>query len=194
MPVHHAICSNGLFLAPHLHYTHNHPLCRVNDRIDDDDTLRNRLHGAGVRYRTSPIKAGEAYLVPSGCLHEFMNAVPCLGVAWNIMPHPANCDVATAMATATISEVVEEIGVNTDRSSSAIEHAPAKGLQERRVAWIIRTCLRRRDALRRRRKSADAAGAGAGGPVVGESPSAEARKLASWVSLVATELGLMAEV
>eukprot|EP00752_Nemacystus_decipiens_P016682 g14922.t1 len=48
----------------------------VNDRIDDDDTLRNRLKNAGVRYRTFPITEGEAYLIPSGCLHEFMNAVP----------------------------------------------------------------------------------------------------------------------
>ncbi|CAN0602570.1 unnamed protein product, partial [Ectocarpus sp. 12 AP-2014] len=44
----------------------------------------NRFHRAGVRYQTFPIREGEAYLVPSGCLHEFMNVIPCLSVAWNI--------------------------------------------------------------------------------------------------------------
>ncbi|CAN0348009.1 unnamed protein product, partial [Ascophyllum nodosum] len=54
----------------------------VNNRIDDDLTLRRRLSTAGVRFSTFLIRAGDAYLVPSGALHEFMNEVPCLSVAW----------------------------------------------------------------------------------------------------------------
>ncbi|CAM9312167.1 unnamed protein product, partial [Laminaria digitata] len=96
----------------------------VNDRIDDDATLRNRLRNAGVRFQTFSVKAGEAYLVPSGTLHEFMNAEPCLSVAWNIIPHPANCATAMKIAEASTIEAEAALGVNTDRSQSAIEHAP----------------------------------------------------------------------
>lgn len=91
------------------------PFIKVNGRIDDDMTLRNRLKAAGVRFLTFPIREGDAYLVPSGSLHEFMNAIPCLSVAWNIMPHPANCQVAMAMADASAGEAEAVLGVDTDR-------------------------------------------------------------------------------
>ncbi|CAM9452827.1 unnamed protein product, partial [Pylaiella littoralis] len=156
----------------------------VNDRIDDDDTLRNRLTNAGVRYRTFPIREGEAYLVPSGCLHEFMNVVPCLSVAWNIMPHPANCNVAMDMAEASAREAEAELGVNTDRSISAIEHAPPESMRERQAAWVIKTWLQRGTLLRRRWA---AAGHGSGAPAIpvsarcggrDRSSSVEARRVA----------------
>lgn len=87
----------------------------MNARIDDDLTLRERLNAAGVRYRTFPILEGDGYLVPSGTLHEFMNVVPCLSVAWNIMPHPLNCKVAMRMAFASAEEALVELGSRTDR-------------------------------------------------------------------------------
>ncbi|CAM9750798.1 unnamed protein product, partial [Ectocarpus sp. 6 AP-2014] len=154
----------------------------VNDRIDDDATLRNRLHRAGVRYRTFPIREGEAYLVPSGCLHEFMNVIPCLSVAWNIMPHPANCEVAMRMAEASAEEAQAELGVNTDRSASAIEHAPPESMRERHAAWVIKTALERGILLRRRWASdPGSSGSSGGGRVCGPSrpPTAESNKAAA---------------
>lgn len=90
-------------------------MVQVNGRIDDDTSLRERLKRAGVRFWTFPIREGDAYLVPSGALHEFMNTVPCLSVAWNIMPHPSNCQVAMAMAYASAEEAETALGANTDR-------------------------------------------------------------------------------
>ncbi|CAM9189572.1 unnamed protein product, partial [Ectocarpus fasciculatus] len=156
----------------------------VNDRIDDDDTLRNRFHRAGVRFRTFPIREGEAYLVPSGALHEFMNVIPCLSVAWNIMPHPANCEVAMRIAEASAEEAQAELGVNTDRSASAIEHAPPESMRERHAAWVIKTALEREILLRRRwasgpdSRSACSSGGGRGcGP--SRPPTAESSKAAA---------------
>lgn len=115
----------------------------MNDRIDDDPTLRTRLRAAGVRYLTFSIREGDAYLVPSGSLHEFMNATPCLSVAWNIMPHPANCSVAMDMAEASAREAETELGFNTDRSKSAIEHAPPKPMRKRHNMYVVKTGLGR---------------------------------------------------
>ncbi|CAM9581728.1 unnamed protein product, partial [Sphacelaria rigidula] len=124
----------------------------VNNRIDDDMTLRTRLRNAGVRFRTFPIRQGDAYLVPSGSLHEFMNVVPCLSVAWNIMPHPANCKVAMAMAEKSAGEAEAVLGADTDRSQSAIEHAPPDPMLERHAAHIIKRALVHRILLKRRRR------------------------------------------
>ncbi|CAM9970748.1 unnamed protein product, partial [Ectocarpus sp. 4 AP-2014] len=151
---------------------------------DDDVTLRNRFHRAGVRYRTFPIREGEAYLVPSGCLHEFMNVIPCLSVAWNIMPHPANCEVAMRMAEASAEEAQAELGVNTDRSASAIEHAPPESMRERHAAWVIKTALERGILLRRRWASdpdSCSGGSSGGGRGCGPSrpPTAESNKAAA---------------
>ena len=115
----------------------------MNNRIDDDLTLRRRLSTAGVRFSTFLIRAGDAYLVPSGALHEFMNEVPCLSVAWNIMPHPANCAVAMEMAEASAMEAEAELGINTDRSQSAIEYAPPEAMRERVAGSVIKRWLER---------------------------------------------------
>ena len=130
----------------------------MNNRIDDDLTLRRRLSTAGVRFSTFLIRAGDAYLVPSGALHEFMNEVPCLSVAWNIMPHPANCAVAMEMAEASAMEAEAELGINTDRSQSAIEYAPPEAMRERVAGSVIKRWLER-SLLRRRCKNSIAAGA-----------------------------------
>ncbi|CAN0345815.1 unnamed protein product, partial [Ascophyllum nodosum] len=152
----------------------------VNNRIDDDLTLRRRLSTAGVRFSTFLIRAGDAYLVPSGALHEFMNEVPCLSVAWNIMPHPANCAVAMEMAEASAMEAEAELGINTDRSQSAIEYAPPEAMRERVAGFVIKRWLER-SLLRRRCKNSIAAGA----PLPGLDDLAPAQAAVMWAELAA---------
>ncbi|CAM9955263.1 unnamed protein product, partial [Discosporangium mesarthrocarpum] len=68
-------------------------------------------------------------------LHEFMNRLPCLSVAWNILPHPRNCQSALCMAEESIREAEFYLGSAPDRLNGVVEHAPKHLLVERAAAW-----------------------------------------------------------
>merc|ERR1711924_523109 len=50
---------------------------------------KQRRNECGVWWGSFPIYSGDAYFVPSGVPHEFLNRRTCLSIAWNCSPR---CD------------------------------------------------------------------------------------------------------
>jgi hypothetical protein len=63
----------------------NKPIDRVI-LADEIDSVKELWTRHGIRWGTFTISAGDAYVIPAGIPHEFLNRQKSLSIAWNIFP------------------------------------------------------------------------------------------------------------
>eukprot|EP00960_Hanusia_phi_P044463 756658-Hanusia_phi.AAC.4 len=106
----------------------NDPVDRAFSCEDDSRSLKDLWTTSHVRWGTFEINAGDAYVIPAGIPHEFLNSEPSLSIAWNILPA---CEQSSAgepwhflLLLQALHDAEKDFSGSRDRLRSAIDHAP----------------------------------------------------------------------